>query len=92
MLWFGASATLRGRGMSEAGSLFGELPEQRAEGAGEIAAAMPRLRQAQRDQLELQVVDLDSLLPSDHPARAVWTFVEHLDLSPLYDAIKARVG
>jgi transposase len=78
--------------MSEAGGLFQELPEQRAEGAAGVAAAMPRLRQAQRDQLELQVVDLDSLLPLDHPARSVWAFVEHLDLSPLYDAIKARVG
>src|SRR5260370_28126543 len=78
--------------MSETGSLFRELPEQSAEGANEIAAAMPRLRQAQRDQTELQVIDLDSVLPSDHPARAVWAFVEHLDLSVLYDAIKARVG
>jgi len=35
---------------------------------------------------------LEGLLPPDHPARAVWAFVEQLDLSPLLDAIKAREG
>jgi transposase len=38
------------------------------------------------------VVDLNGLLPLDHPARAVWAFVEQLDLSPLLDTIKAREG
>ena len=28
----------------------------------------------------------------DHPARAVWAFVEQLDLSLVLDAIKARAG
>src|SRR5215472_2833068 len=77
--------------MSEPGCLFGELPEQAADQRPAIAAP-PRLREPQRDQLELRVVDLDSLLPLDHPARAVWAYVEQLDLSPLLDAIKAREG
>ena len=34
--------------------------------------------------------DLDSLLPPDHNARAVWAYVLRLDLSSLYDQIKAR--
>jgi transposase len=38
------------------------------------------------------VIDLDALLPSDHRARIVWSFVESLDLSRLYDAIKSREG
>jgi transposase len=72
--------------------LFGELPEQAADQRPEVAPAAPRLREPQRDQIELRVVDLNGLLPLDHPARAVWAFVEQLDLSPLLDAIKAREG
>jgi transposase len=77
--------------MSEPGGLLGELPEQTVDRRPEVAAP-PRLREPQRDQLELRVVDWDSLLPLDHPARAVWAYVEQLDLSPLLDAIKAREG
>jgi len=78
--------------MPEPGCLFEELPVQAAEERLEVAAPPPRLREPQRDQLELRVVDLESLLPLDHPARAVWAFVEQLDLSPLLDAIRAREG
>src|SRR5205823_11829384 len=42
--------------------------------------------------IEQRGVDLNGLLPLDHPARAVWAFVEQLDLSPLLEAIKAREG
>ena len=35
---------------------------------------------------------LDSLLPADHAARAVWAYVLRQDLSVLYDAIRARTG
>jgi transposase len=42
--------------------------------------------------MEMQVVDLDSLLPEDHRARAVWAFVEGLDLSGLYAQIRAVEG
>jgi hypothetical protein len=69
--------------------LFEKLPALAADEQLEGGAA-PRLREPQRDQLELRVVDLESLLPLDHPARAVWAFVERLDLSPVLDAIKAR--
>lgn len=78
--------------MSEPGCLFEGRPEQAANERLEIAISPPRLREPQRDQIELRVVDLDGLLPLDHPARAVWGFVEQLDLSPLLDAIKAREG
>jgi transposase len=42
--------------------------------------------------MELRPVDLESLLPEDHPARAVWEFVESLDLSPLYAEIESVEG
>ena len=35
---------------------------------------------------------LDQLIEPDHPARAVWRFVERLDLRMVYDRIRAREG
>jgi hypothetical protein len=49
----------------------------------------PRLRTANRAQVVFRAAPLDDLIPLDHPARIVWHFVEGLDLSPLYDCIKA---
>lgn len=49
-----------------------------------------RLRRAERRQASFEVVDLESLVVEDHPARAVWLFVEGLDLTWFYDRIKAR--
>ena len=53
------------------------------------AAGAPRVRQAERAQVEWRPVALDALLPDDHRARAVWQYVEGLDLTPLYDSIQA---
>ncbi len=77
--------------MSEPGKLFEGMPEVAAKGSRE-GGTLPRLRTAQRDQIELQIVDLESLLGSDHPARVVWAYVEQLDLSAALAAIKAREG
>jgi transposase len=52
----------------------------------------PRLVLPNRDQMELRAVDLESLLPADHPARAVWEFVESLDLSGLYAKVRSVEG
>ena len=52
----------------------------------------PRLRTANRQQIVFRTAALDDLIPPDHPARIVWEFVEGLDLSPLYDSIKAVAG
>src|SRR5512135_150307 len=49
----------------------------------------PRLRTANREQIVFRAAPLDALLPHDHPARTVWDYVEGLDLSALYDRIKA---
>lgn len=38
------------------------------------------------------MLSLDQLLPDDHRARAVWQYVEQLDLTPLYDLIRAVEG
>ena len=59
--------------------------------APEVVGA-PRLVRPNREQLELRAVDLEGLLPADHPARAVWAFVESLDLRPLYAQVQAVEG
>jgi transposase len=51
-----------------------------------------RFIRADRAQARWDVVDLEGLLPSDHRARLVLSFVESLNLSPLYEAIQAREG
>lgn len=42
-----------------------------------------------RNQAEVMVRDLDSLVLQDHPARAIWGFLEKLDLSAFYGSIQA---
>jgi len=49
-----------------------------------------RLREPVRDKIELRAVDLDGLVPSDHPARVIWAYVQQLDLRALEDAVGAR--
>jgi transposase len=51
-----------------------------------------RFIRADRLQTRWDLIDLEALLPSDHRARIVMSFVERLDLSALYDAIKSREG
>jgi transposase len=51
-----------------------------------------RLYKPVRNQVEMMLRDLDSLLPEDHLARAIWAFVERLDLSAFYAPIEAIVG
>lgn len=51
-----------------------------------------RVVEVNRAQLRLVPMDLESLLPENHDARAVWAFVEGLDLGEFYDRILAREG
>ena len=52
----------------------------------------PRVQSAVRNQIELRACDLDATLPADHQARAVWAFVQSLDLQALYGRIRAVEG
>ena len=74
--------------MSEVAGLFGALREQVKEPRADGGSAAVRLRTAQRDQAEFQVMELESLLSPEHPARAVWGFVAALDLSELLVAVQ----
>jgi transposase len=70
--------------------LFGDLPEQARPQGDAARQGAPRLREPQRDQVELRAMDIDSLIGEDHSARVIWRYVEGLDLSELEDRIKAR--
>jgi transposase len=54
--------------------------------------AETRVVRPDRRQLRWDMVDLEGLLPADHRARIVWSFVESLDLSELYEGIRSREG
>src|SRR5260221_1956611 len=70
-------------------SLFEGLPDQTGP---ERPRGKPRVVEPQRDVIELRVVDLDQLVAFDDAVRAVWAYVETLDLSDLYARIEAREG
>ena len=52
----------------------------------------PRVQRADRHQVRMQMSSLDALLEEDHQARVVWEYVEGLDLTCLYEAIRAVEG
>ena len=51
-----------------------------------------RLAEADRSQVRVMVVDPDRLVPENDQVRAVWRFVEGLDLAAFYDQVKAVEG
>jgi transposase len=68
------------------------LGEPKAKTEPSPAKGKPRLVLPNRTQIELRPVDLEGLLPADHMARAVWEFVESLDLGPLYEKVQSVEG
>src|SRR5258707_8079168 len=59
---------------------------------GESAMREARVVRPDRGQLRWDMIDLEGLLAADHRARVVWSFVESLDLSELYERVKSREG
>lgn len=59
---------------------------------GDGVRPRPRFNRPERLQVEMRFLALDQMLPEDHRARAVWQFVDSLDLSPLETPIKAVEG
>ena len=70
------------------------FPLPPAEGPSETKKpeGRPRLKHANRKQIEMRPADLESMIAKDHPARLIWDFVEQLDLAPLYEQIRAVEG
>lgn len=51
-----------------------------------------RFVEANRSQLNWDLVDLENWMPADHRARQVWLFAEALELGEFYEAIGSRDG
>lgn len=51
-----------------------------------------RVKRPERAQIEWRPTALDELLPSDHRARVVWSYVDSLDFGSLYAKIRAVEG
>jgi transposase len=52
----------------------------------------PLIRLVNRQQLSWRAVDVERLIGEDHPARAIWTLVGHLDLSHFYQCIESSAA
>jgi transposase len=59
---------------------------------GKTQTGQARFQRAQRSQIQWRPLSLDQLLAEDHTARLVWAYVESLDLSELYQQIRAVEG
>ena len=49
---------------------------------------MSYFREPNREQLKFQTIDLEKLIPEEHPVRFFWKVCEKLDLSALYNEYK----
>jgi transposase len=57
-----------------------------------MATGGARVLMPERTQIGWEMVDIDALLPEDHAARLVWSFVTAMDLSKFYAVIGSREG
>lgn len=72
------------------GDLFDDLLEQ---GSGKVrVVGAARLREPVRDDIRLEVFDLDGLISEDHPARVIWDYARRVDLSDFEAEVKSREG
>jgi transposase len=72
--------------MEESGQTltFGKaVPDQRG---------IPRFRSIDRSQMLWKAVDVEELIPEDHPARALWDFTGHLDLGRFCETARCVEG
>jgi transposase len=56
-----------------------------------ITNNQPLIRYVNRQQMSWKAVDVERLISEDHLARAIWTLVGRLDLSPFYRAIESSM-
>jgi hypothetical protein len=51
-----------------------------------------RVQRPERYQVQWRDASLDQMIPRDHRVRAVWAYVDSLDVKPLYRQIQAVEG
>ncbi len=74
-------------------SLFSDMPEKLVGKAVEPTRPRDaRVVRPVRNQIRFLMQDLDATLPEDHQARAIWDFLDRLELSAFYTSIKAVEG
>lgn len=69
-----------------------DMPPTEDEEPNGAMGGKPRLKKANRNQVEMHLAALDQLVAADHRVRVVWEFVEQLGLSQLYAQVKAIEG
>lgn len=78
--------------MNEAAALFPDLPEPVTPPPTPPTRPQDaRVVRPVRTQIEMVPRDLESLLPEEHPARAIWLFLDRLDVAAFYGSIRAVV-
>lgn len=55
-----------------------EMPETVPPPSHPAPKRLPRLREPERRQLVMSMIDLEALIPADHLARGIWKIVEQL--------------
>lgn len=63
------------------------MDDSTADGVGRV-----RVKRPERHQIQWRDASLDQMIPRDHRVRAVWAYVDSLDLTPLYRRIQAVEG
>jgi transposase/ribosomal protein L34 len=58
----------------------------------DVSMPAVRVKRPQRHQIQWRDAALDQLIPRDHRVRAVWAYVDSLDVKPLYRKIQAVEG
>lgn len=69
-----------------------EMPEGTVQLTGKPGIGKPRIAKANRQQVEMRVAALDSLVAEDHKVRIVWEMVEGYELSRFYERVEALEG
>lgn len=71
-------------------NLFEDLPEERS--GKERPQGRARYRLPVRDDVRLQVFDLDGLIDEDHPVRVIWAYAAKVDMSEFEATVRSREG
>src|SRR5580704_3997477 len=71
---------------------FPPMPAAELDPSAAPRSRSPRFKPIDRQQNVLRIFALDTLIDEDHPARAIWEFLEQLDLQPFETNIQAVEG